>query len=70
MQDDVSRVVGIERLVVTAVVELTEQLELEVELALDAGCCRWCGRASLQVKDRPVVRVSDLPVAGRVAWLL
>ena len=52
------------------VVELAEQLEIEVELTLEAGCCRWCGRASLKVKDRPVVRFRDLPVAGRVTWLL
>jgi len=70
MQDDVSRLVGIDGLVVTGVGELTEQLELEVELELEAGCCRWCGRASLKVKDRPVVRIRDLPVAGRVTWLL
>ncbi|MBV8712211.1 MAG: ISL3 family transposase, partial [Solirubrobacterales bacterium] len=70
MPDDVSRLVGIEGLVVTGVLERTEQLELEVELTLDAGCCRWCGRSSLKVKDRPVVRIRDLPVAGRVTWLL
>jgi transposase len=70
MQDDVSRLVGIEGLTVTGVVELNEQLELEVELTLEAGCCRRCGRGSLKVKDRPVVRVRDLPVAGRVTWLL
>lgn len=70
MLDDVSRLVGIDGLVVTGVIELREQLELEVELVLGAGCCRWCGRGSLKVKDRPVVRVRDLPVAGRVTWLL
>jgi transposase len=70
MQDDVSRLVGIEGLVVTAVVELSEQLGLEVEVGVAAGCCRWCGRRSLRVKDRPVVRIRDLPVAGRVTWLL
>lgn len=70
MQDDVSRLVGIEGSVVTGVVDLREQLELEVELTLGVGCCRWCGRASLKVKDRPIVRVRDLPVAGRVTWLL
>jgi transposase len=70
MQDDVSRLVGIDGLVVTGVVELREQLELEVELAVGAGCCRWCGHGSLLVKERPVVRVRDLPLAGRVTWLL
>ncbi|MBV9003215.1 MAG: ISL3 family transposase [Solirubrobacterales bacterium] len=70
MQDDVSRLVGIEGLAVTGVVERAEQLEIEVELKLEAGCCRWCGRGSLKVKDRPVVRIRDLPVAGRVTWLL
>jgi transposase len=70
MQDDVSRLVGIDGLVVTGVIEQSEQLELEVELELDAGCCRWCGRGSLKIKDRPVVRVRDLSVAGRVTWLL
>jgi transposase len=35
-----------------------------------AGCCPGCGRGSLTVKDRPVVRVRDLPVAGRPTWLV
>jgi transposase len=70
MQDDVSRLLGIDGLVVTGVIEGCQELELEVELALGAGCCRWCGRGSLTVKDRPVVRIRDLPVAGRVTWLL
>jgi transposase len=50
--------------------ELRGQLELEVEVVVGAGCCRWCGHGSLHVKERPVVRVRDLPVAGRVTWLL
>jgi hypothetical protein len=29
----------------------------------------WCGRASLLVKQRPVVRIRDLPIAGRVTFL-
>lgn len=70
MVDDVSRLVGIDGLVVTGVVELCEQLELEVELTIGAGCCRWCGHGSVLVKERPVVRVRDLPLAGRVTWLL
>ncbi|MGZ4523438.1 MAG: transposase family protein [Mycobacteriaceae bacterium] len=34
-----------------------------------AGCCRWCGRGSLVVKERDVVRVRDLPLAGRMTIL-
>jgi transposase len=69
MQDDVSRLVGIEGLAVTGVLEVGRRLEIEVELVARAACCRWCGRASVAVKDRPVVRVRDLPVAGRVTLL-
>jgi hypothetical protein len=49
MQDDVSRLVGIDGLVVIGVVELRERLELEVELSIGAGCCRWCGHGSVHV---------------------
>lgn len=70
MQDDVSRLVGIEGLVVTGVDDVGACLLLSVELVAAAGCCRWCGRASLAVKERPVVRVRDLPIAGRVSYLL
>jgi transposase len=69
MHDHGSRLVGIEGLVVTGVIESPGRLELEVELAAHAGCCRWCGRASLAVKERPLVRVRDLPLAGRVTVL-
>jgi transposase len=70
MQDDVSRLVGIDGLVVTAVFDHGWWLELEVELTARAACCRWCGRGSLTVKDRDVVRVRDLPIAGRITYLL
>jgi transposase len=69
MRDDVSRLVGIDGVVVTGVVEVGRQLEIEVELVAEVACCRWCGRGSLTVKDRPVVRVRDLPIAGRVTFL-
>jgi len=69
MLDDVSRLVGIEGVVVRRVFEFGRRLELDVELIARAGCCRWCGRSSLTVKDRPVVRVRDLPVAGRATIL-
>jgi transposase len=70
MQDDVSRLVGIEGLVVTRVEAVGACLLLGVELIAPAACCRWCGRASLAVKERPVVRVRDLPIAGRATYLL
>ena len=70
MQDDVSRVLGIEGLVVTGVLDHGWWVELEVELERRAACCRWCGRGSLMVKDRDVVRVRDLPLAGRMTYLL
>jgi transposase len=69
MQDDLTRLVGLEGFKVTRVVEVGGRLDLEVELAARAGCCPRCGRASLEVKDRPRVRVRDLPIAGRVTYL-
>jgi hypothetical protein len=34
----------------------------EVELVAHAGFCPRCGRASVDVKERPVVKVRDLPL--------
>ena len=70
MQDDVSRLVGVDWLTVTDVVDHGRWLGLEVELTARAGCCRWCGRGSLMVKDRDLVRIRDLPIAGRLTYLL
>lgn len=69
MQDDVSRLLGIEGLAVTGVLDHGWWIELEVEMVARAGCCRWCARGSLKVKDRDVVRVRDLPLAGRLTYL-
>jgi transposase len=69
MPDDVSRVLGIDGMVVTSVADHGWSIEVGVELAAMAGCWRWCGRGSLTIKDRAVVRVRDLPLAGRITYL-
>jgi hypothetical protein len=69
MQDDVSRLLGIEGMAVTGVADYGWWIELEVELVACAGCCRWCGRGSLKVKARDPVRVRDLSLAGRITYL-
>jgi transposase len=70
MRDHVSRLVGIEGFEVKRVIEEGDRLDLEVELVARAGCCPDCGRSSLEVKERPKVRVRDLPIAGRVTHLV
>jgi transposase len=65
MPDEGTRLLGLDGVVVTDVREEGDQLDLEVELVARAGACSHCGRASLEVKERPVVRVRDLPLAGR-----
>jgi len=70
MYEDLSRLLGLESLTVKAVVERGGDLDLEVEIATPAGCCPCCERASCEVKERPVVRVRDLPIAGRRTFLV
>jgi transposase len=65
MQQDLTRLLGLEGVAVIAVRERDEVVELEVELERGAGVCPRCGRASVTVKERPVVRIRDLPIAGR-----
>ena len=69
MQDHGRRVFGIEGMVGLGVVDVGDALELEVETVARAACCRWYGRAWLPVTERPVVRVRDLPLAGRATVL-
>jgi transposase len=64
MQEQLSGLLGLEEYTVTLVEERGDELDLEVELVAQAGCCPRCGRASCEVKDRPLVRVRDLPIAG------
>src|SRR4051794_8021298 len=70
MQDHASRLVELDGLVVTEVQRAGEQLDLQVELLARAGGCPHCGGSELRVKERPSVRVRDLPIAGRVTRLV
>jgi transposase len=65
MHDQLTRLLGLEGFAVTSVEQGGDGLEIEIELAVPAGCCPGCGRGSVEVKDRPVVAVRDLPIAGR-----
>jgi transposase len=70
MFEQLSRVLGLDGLVVTALRERGDELDVEVELAVVAGSCRLCGESELEVKERPCVRVRDLPLAGRRVTLV
>jgi transposase len=47
-----------------------DALDLEVESVARAECCPHCGGEELEVKERPVVKVRDLPLAGQRTRLL
>jgi hypothetical protein len=48
----------------------SDALDLEARASRPTGRCPHCGGEDLQIKERPVVGVRDLPLAGRVARLL
>jgi transposase len=70
MYEQLSGLLGLEGFTVTSVEERGDELDLEVELVAGGGCCPRCGRASCEVKERPLVRVRDLPIAGRRTFLV
>ena len=65
MQEQLTQLLGLEGFAATAFEERGDELVLDVELVVPAACCPGCGRASTEVKERPLVRVRDLPIAGR-----
>ena len=69
MQDHVSRLVGLDGFRVKCVIEGGDQLDLEVELIARAQSCPHCSGVELEVHERPVVAVGDLPLCGRQATL-
>ena len=70
MQQQVSRLIGLDDFEVKRVSGDSHQLDLEVELVARAGSCPTCGRDSPVVKERPLVRFRDLPIGARRAHLL
>src|SRR3989441_3618589 len=69
MFEQLSRVLGLDGLAVTAVREQADELEVELELVAVASSCRLCG-GRVEVKERPRVRVRDLPLSGRRVTLV
>jgi transposase len=70
MQDHATRLVGLQGFVVTEVQRVGERLDLQVELLARAAACVHCGGVDVRVKERPRVRVRDLPIAGRLTRLV
>jgi transposase len=71
MYEDVSELLGLERFRVVGVSERGGSLELALELPREEATCPHCGVMGAVVKERPVVRVRDLSIAGRrtlLAW--
>jgi transposase len=70
MPNEASRLLGLAGLRVLSVAEGNGgALDLEVESAVQAGRCPYCEGTDLVIKERPVVAVRDLPLAGRLARL-
>jgi transposase len=70
MPDELTRALGLAGLQVTDVRECEDgALEVEVETVEPAERCPHCEGAALEIKERPVVAVQDLPLAGRTTFL-
>jgi transposase len=70
MPDHATHLVGLDGLVVTEVQQVGERLDLQVESLARAAGCPYCGGIELRIKERPRVRVRDLPIAGRPTRLV
>jgi transposase len=66
MHDPTSLLFGLESFRVVDVVRVADRVvQVVVETADRQGICPECGTASRRVKDRPLVRIRDLPVADQ-----
>jgi transposase len=70
MYEQLSGLLGLVGFTGPPVEEGGDALDLVVELVAAVGCCPGCGRGSCEVKERPLVRVRDLPIAGRRTFLV
>jgi len=66
MNDPTSLLFGLESFRVVDVVRVADRVvQVVVETADRQGICPECGTASRRVKQRPLVRIRDLPVADQ-----
>jgi hypothetical protein len=65
MDDPTSLLFGLDEFTVVDVVRVADGLvEVVIETTKPVSACPDCGRISGRVKDRPRVRINDLPVSG------
>lgn len=69
MQEHLTRLLGLEGMTVIAIREAGQIVEIDLESAATTSVCPQCARATSDVKERPCVRVRDLPIAGRTTYL-
>ena len=66
MHDPTSLLFGLDSFRVVDVVRVADRVvQVVVETIEQQGICPECGTASSRVKDRPLVRIRDLPVADQ-----
>ena len=70
MDDPTSLLFGLESFRVVDVVRVADRMvQVVVETVEQQGICPDCGTASARVKQRPLVRIRDLPVADQQVTL-
>jgi transposase len=65
MDEPTSLLFGLTEFEVVHVDRLGAEVLVIIEVIADEGGCPGCGVFSSRVKDRPLVRVKDLPVFGQ-----
>src|SRR5256714_5482187 len=66
MDDHTSVLFGLDGFRVLDVVRVADGLvQVVIETSQTSSACPGCGRLSSRIKDRPVVRIKDLPASGQ-----